>query len=235
MVRRSATLYLDLDGSLLDVSKRDYSLYRKIVSPTGCTPLSERRYWLLRRRKTPVGAILRASRARISTRTYQRQWRHLIETPWAMRHNRVIPGARAFLRRWHGSHRLVVVTLRRRQDLLRKELQQRGFSHYLSNCLRGSGDGVPWRIKRTLIAQDLNRHPGPAVLIGDTEVDVRAGASLKLVTIALTHGARDRTQLSRFNPTVILSGFPQTSKWLRRWNDAHAPHELKIGLHPSRP
>jgi phosphoglycolate phosphatase-like HAD superfamily hydrolase len=63
--------------------------------------------------------------------------------------------------------------------------------------------GASWRAKVDLIEASRRARPGLTIL-GDTEVDIRAGKALGMWTVAVTSGIRSRASLEAEHPDQIV-------------------------------
>ena len=55
------TIAFDLDGTLIDISERDFRIYADILTELGYKPIEKKQYWPLRREKTDIHSILALS------------------------------------------------------------------------------------------------------------------------------------------------------------------------------
>lgn len=211
------TLYLDLDGPILDVSERYYRTHQSIIRASSAAPLSKSAFWELKRARTSTRSILaRSGAAAVSEDDYRRGWLERIESWDYLLLDRVFPGVEPLLKIWKDQHRLVLVTLRQRADLLMAQLECFGLLQFFSDVLSASPHDQPgWKTKQRLIESHApNLQLG--VIIGDTENDIRAGKSLRIMTIAVLCGIRNREFIEKEMPDYILEDL------------SCAPEDLKV-------
>lgn len=205
------TLFLDLDGPLLDVAERYHRLHRDLVLRRGGQPLAAAEYWELKRDRTPEEEILAraglspgaaaaaaaAHRSRIESRRYLR-----FDRPWAW----TAPALDSLAR----LATPVLITARRHRDRLLWQLARLGLEERFESVLAGPGDGTPLSKARLLLDSRLTWAPG-SVLVGDSEVDIASGRALGLITVALDCGVRNAARLAACNPDLLLGDLRQVA------------------------
>lgn len=202
-MKSSAEIYLDLDGPILDVKKRNYSVYRKLILDLGGKPLSEDRYWKNKRQKESVGQILKNSALNDKIGIFKKEWFRLIEKREFLKEDRLLPGIRQLLARLSKEHPLILVSLRRsKQDLL-WQLNRLGIKRYFYKILSKNYNEGDWRVKYNLIKKE--KPVRNSFVVGDTEIDILSGKKLKLKTIALSCGIRNRQFLKRLKPDYLVN------------------------------
>jgi phosphoglycolate phosphatase-like HAD superfamily hydrolase len=204
-LRASDPLFLDLDGVILDVSKRHYQVHRSLLAPHGEPAIDGGEFWRMKRRRRPLHEILAAGAVGGPDEdAYRRGWLELIESPDFLGLDTPIEGAAEALEALRLRQPLILVTLRRQPDLLLGQLDALGLRGYFDEirAARPQGD-ESWRAKASLIEAGGRPHPGLTIL-GDTEVDIRAGKALLLRTVAVTSGIRDRALLEAERPDLII-------------------------------
>jgi phosphoglycolate phosphatase-like HAD superfamily hydrolase len=193
-----ATLYLDLDGTLIDVRRRHHAAYTAAARAVGVEPLAERAAWTRRRAGASAADLVDpALRER-----FRRDWLARIEAPDLLRMDAPLPGAIAALAELRESHGLVLVTLRHDRDALERQLGWLGLSEYLSSMQ------TPTTQAPTKAA--LIRAAGPAadgIVVGDTEADVEAARELGLTSVCVVTGLRSRRFLQELEPDYVLEDF----------------------------
>jgi len=167
--------------------------------------INKDRYWQLKRDCQPLSALLGASGSRhIHAEAYRACWLDRIESPEYLQYDIVIPGARHPLETLRRRHDLVVVTLRQRRDHLKAQLEQLGLRPFFAGVLCASptaADG--WETKQRLI-RESGFLSEDALIVGDTEMDIRAGKSLGITKVAVLSGIRSQEHLVRECQDVIV-------------------------------
>lgn len=208
-------IFLDLDGSLLDVAPRYHRLHSDFVSRLGGRPLEPAEYWEAKREGTREPALLartglspeaaaRADAARLRWIEGRRYLR--LDRPWSW----TLPVLQDLVRRAP----LVLVTLRRRPDRLRRQLGILGLLPFFERVVAAPGDGTP-EAKARLVREAGFTDLSGSVFVGDTEVDVASGRALGLRTAALSAGGlRTAARLAAWSPDALLEDLRQVPAWL---------------------
>ena len=207
-----SAVFLDLDGVILDVSKRYYALHCDIVGQIGGDELDFERYWELKREQASVESITGLSREQ--GKEYRQRWNQLIEAPAYLEHDRYLPQARTALALLGSRYDVVIVTLRRKGAALRKQLKDIELpkvAQVLSAAPRGDS-----ALTKAGLIQGSPHFDRSAVIVGDTEVDIRAGKELGLTTVGVLSGLRSASQLARESPDLLLEGIGELPAELRK-------------------
>ena len=199
-------MFCDLDGVLLDVSERYFRVHCDIVGAIGAARLDKAAYWRLKREAAPLAEVLRRSGCAASdVAPYRRQWRERIETAAYLRTDVVIAGAVEALRALMPRHPLVLVTLRQRADGLQRQLKALALTALFAEVLVAPPPPTAaWRTKKMLIRAS-RVFAWNAVVVGDTEVDIRAGKALGVTTVGVLSGIRSRARLAAEAPDHLLA------------------------------
>lgn len=206
MSKGAPTLYLDLDGTLLDIREKYYRLHCRIATDLGRETLSEDAFWTRKRRGTALESLL-PDWEKAAREKYSRRWLAAIELPAFTRFDRLVPGAPEALARLAPEFELVLLTMRRDGQELRRQLHRLGVSEYFSQLLvRGDHGGVELTKVQLL---RLTVPPERSVVVGDTEEDVRAARAVGSPVIAVLTGMRDRAFLATFGPDLIIDSVAQ--------------------------
>ncbi len=198
-----APLFLDLDGVLLDVSERYWRLHCDLLAPYGGARLDKATYWTRRRERQPLATVLHEG---VDEDAYRLAWLERIEAPEYLRHDTVVPGARERLVLLGRAHPLVLATLRRRRDHLLAQLETLRLRPLFADVLTarpGDAEVDDAERKARLISTSSLFRRG-AIVVGDTEVDVRAGKALGVATVAVLSGIRSRALLLAEGPAAIV-------------------------------
>src|SRR5262249_38918834 len=199
-----APLFLDLDGVLLDVWERHYRLHTALVRACGAAPVDRQTYRERRRERRPLVELV-LDRT-VDEAASRRAWLERVEAPEYLMYDAVFAGATECLRALGSRHPLLLATLRRRPDGLLAQLDAVGLRGFFADVLvaEPSADVNDAERKRRLIASSA-RLRRDAVVVGDTEADVRAGTALGLATVAVLSGLRSRTLLAAEGPSAIVN------------------------------
>lgn len=193
------SIFIDLDGPILDISRRHYIVYKNIIKKLGGCPMARKPYWALKRDRADLGRILKLSGLKTRKLNFKRLWLDLIEDNSFLKYDRVFPSAKSALKLLKKEYKLILVTLRKSSLNLRRQLNKLKLRGLFDLILCQSGNNGDWRIKYRLI-KNSNELKMNSVVIGDTEIDILAGKRLGIKTIALLSGIRNREALAKYNP-----------------------------------
>ncbi len=209
-------IFLDLDGPVLNVSRRYYRVHQDLVERFGGWPFPQTVYWEAKRNLVAESEIL--ARTGLSPEDAREaaglrleeieEVRYVgLDVPW--------PWAKATLAELAAIAPLALVTLRKRLDLVNWQLAVFGLAPHFTRVIAGRGDGTP-EAKVALVREaGISWGPG-SVFVGDTEVDVASGRALGLRTIALSCGIRSPALLEHWSPDVVLDDLRQVPGWLAK-------------------
>lgn len=199
------TLYLDFDGTLIDVSERYYRIYREMALLLGNNPLEKAEYWKLRRQGISEFEILsqlgpiEESSALLALRANK------LETARYLRYDKLIPGVLEAIRFLKSRAQLVLVTLRNDAMELRRQLQTLGlFSSFDQILDHNQHIDDRAMCKESLISENPKFKIEGSVIVGDSEADILAGKRLDIKSIAVLSGIRNREVLVKYNPDYII-------------------------------
>lgn len=219
------TILCDLDGPLIDVSRRYYKTYQLALSETqahvqtqgetlSLTPMSLAQFWSMKQSKRPDIEI--AYLSGLSGRyidLFLQQVQTIVNQPILLQEDCLQPGVRASLEQFlNQGAQLAVVTLRC-QSQVDQILQQHHLTRYF-RLIRGTDDTQAAyknyaTCKQALIQNAIKAmgltNPQQIWMIGDTEADILAAQAVKIKTVALTCGMRNYAFLQSLQPTSIQS------------------------------
>ena len=201
------TLYLDLDGTLIDGRRRHYQAYAESVSGLGGAPLAPTTYWARRRRGTSSLALLGHFEDTYRQR-FQVEWLARIESPVYLRLDTLIPGTRRALTALATQHDLSLVTLRRDRSSLLEQLSSLGLIDFFS-AVHSRGNSLRGRSKASLIRLATPEVDGRSIVVGDSEEDVHAAREIGLACVCVVSGVRNRSYLEKLRPDWIIDSIAQ--------------------------
>ncbi len=205
----------DLDGTLLDVSKRYYETYRFILRKRNQRVLSKKTYWDLKRRKTPDRTII-AKTSRIAAFEYEAERNKLVEDKRFLRFDKAVPGARQALDELKKRHLLFLLTARKNRKNLLWQLNKLKLAKYFDKILSSkSRAGEPLEVKISFMRKIKNAVPqGSIAIIGDTEADILAGKKEGVLTIGVLYGIRRGQFIRKLNPDFKINRIGDVFKFL---------------------
>lgn len=202
-------IYLDLDGTILDVAARYHHVHLETVRALGAeSTIGLDAFWSQKRSGLSNARILADEKLAIAPADYAAAFLARIETDEAQALDTVLPGAMDALAALAGAHTLVIVTLRREREPLLRSLAHLAIDVHVGAVLSGSPlDGRGEATKAALVRAHGTPSPD-SWMVGDTEIDVRAGKQLGIRTCAVTSGIRTRDLLQieapdRIEPDLI--------------------------------
>lgn len=196
MTRR--TVFLDLDGTLLDSRLRLYELFSKLVPGAAWTFES---YWRLKYKGLKHREILaRIGWTSAEIMSFEEVWHDEIENDTLLQLDKPIPGVEAALNLLRDHFRLVVLTSRQREDGVRMQLGQLGW--------RDLFDEV-WVTGPARSKLDLLRRAGDSGhlrgwMVGDTGHDIETGRACGLATVAVLSGFMTEAALRGYAPDHLI-------------------------------
>lgn len=208
MAEAESTLYLDLDGTLLDIRSKYYTLYSRIVTDLGAQPLSQAAFWELKRRAAPPECILPGLDAD-GREQYSRRWLAAIETPAFTRLDTLLPGAREALEDLRRRSSLVLATMRHDEAVLTADLRRLRVHGFFSRIVTAAGSPPGDTAKAALIREQAPVNGAGAIVVGDSEADVEAARELGLPSVCVLTGIRDLAYLEALRPDFIIDSVAQ--------------------------
>ena len=199
------TLYLDLDGTLIDVSERYYRIYEEIILSVEGNPLEKSEYWRLKRQAVPESELLSQLRPFEESSDLLALRAEKLEAAEYLKYDQLVPGALATLNFLKGRAQLVLVTLRKAVTELEQQLQTLGLSSFFDRVLcanqRVNDHTMP---KATLISENPWFEVEGSLIVGDSEADILAGRLLGIKSIAVLSGIREREILVKYEPDYVI-------------------------------
>jgi phosphoglycolate phosphatase len=203
----SLTLFIDLDGPLLDVSARYAALHRDLLHAAGLRGMTADRYWERKRARIPEEEILRELGVLGLAHDYLRLRLERVESPDYLALDRPWPWTHEVLGLLARRYPLVLVTARANHLLLLEQLDRLELVAFFHEILSEPARRGVDRQKARLIDAYLRRHDRPADgwMVGDTEADVSAGQIVGLRTAAVQNGLRNGDLLQQAEPDHLLN------------------------------
>lgn len=196
-------IFIDLDGPVLDVTRRLYLIYSDLLRQADYLPFDQQSYWLLKRLSIKESAIVQRNMPESGIPEYLQQRGRLLEDPAYLLLDRLQMGVLNTLKRWAGEHRVYLVTLRHSRLALLSQLKLFGIHDMFDEVFCAQDGERTWQTKCDWIRACC----GPkldAVIIGDTETDVLAGHAAGIHTVSVTCGMRSRRFLQQLSPGRIV-------------------------------
>lgn len=192
------TVFLDLDGTLLESRPRVYTLFNRLAPQPGWSfdDYWQRKYAGLKHPE--LLASLGWEPAAIAD--FQRDWHAAIESEPMLALDHPIPGATGALLELRRHQRLVLITARQREEGVRSQLHRLGWSELFDRVLVTG----PSRTKLEVLRREGFGGEMRGWMVGDTGNDVETGKALGLFTVAVLSGFMTLPQLRRYEPDLIV-------------------------------
>lgn len=202
----NGTIFLDLDGPILECKMRHYACYRDLCRSCELRPLGRDEYWELKRQRVNGATIFQRSGARGDGRDLMRSWIDLVEQPGYLALDAVHPWVFDVLSSWvAGGARLCLATLRSNVAGLHAELEDLRLRRFLDRVVVSDsalgGEGKAAAVMR----EQSDIDPQSSVWVGDTEVDAVAAAALGSRLYLVTCGIRTEEYLRSLNAGEVVS------------------------------
>lgn len=184
----------DFDGTIIDISQRDYSIYLRLVRELNGLPLPFENYWLLRKRKTDIHLILADSGIDSSDFKYFLDRRSdLMERLEYLGLDSLLNGVVNKIQGNYSNFVPYLVTTRHKPENLYSQLQLLGIDNLFSDIIIAGKDKT----------QSFAKVPRLQLIVGDTENDILAANRLGIKSVGVLSGIRDSETLSDYKPTVL--------------------------------
>jgi phosphoglycolate phosphatase len=198
------TIWFDFDGTLIDVRAKYFALYRAFMAHYGIPPLADELFWTLKRKGVENMDIAMASGlGRDQATLFSHFIEERVELETSLRRDTLFADVStvfAMLTRRHSCH---LLSMRRSYKMLLCQLDWLGIRNWFGEVLEvqntTNGSFTPK-------AQALRCYgvKTPALIIGDSGMEVKSGRQLGIITCAITRGIRDREFLANLRPDFIV-------------------------------
>lgn len=211
-------LFFDLDGTLIDIHRRQYGLYEDFARQHGYQTLSLGAYQHLRRQGTRENDVAGMTFPDNSIADYS-TWREKhIEDEKYLKKNFLYRGAKPMLSSLQREH-LTIITSRHDKESVTHELARLGIAQFFSQtCAVGTTDAV--RKKANAIYDIMKKERVAAVdalLVGDTEIEYDVARNLAIGFIAVSYGVRTKEFLTHLGARVVVDSVPALRHVLIQW------------------
>lgn len=224
--REGWPIFFDLDGPILDVSRRHYQVYRDIFEEAGRSAATFEEYWQGKRACQPHSMIVsRTAEVGFYSSTFQQQWLDRIEIERYLVLDRVWPWAIDVLAELYQKHELYLVTVRSYPDQLERQLDRLNLTRWFRAILcRPTRQNVAQE-KAKAIRERFNPVPRHAIIVGDTEADIECGKELGFVTVGVLSGIRNEERLRGARCDYLLDDIVLLPKLVGSMSEVKKPNE----------
>jgi phosphoglycolate phosphatase len=206
-IKKMNNIYFDLDGTLIDCSKRNYMVYEKCTIKLGGYPLSFNDYWRRKRKKEKFESILSDSLIQNNDKFFE-IWFKEIESYKNLVFDKPFPFTVDVLDKLINNNNIYLVTLRRKPKNLIKELKYLDLYKYFTDIHVGNENLED----KYSILKKIIKEKTASVIIGDTELDIEAAKRLRVKCIAVSSGIRSAEYLMKLNPDVLVNDISEITK-----------------------
>ncbi|UCD15442.1 MAG: HAD family hydrolase [Candidatus Omnitrophota bacterium] len=202
---RIKTIYFDLDGPILDVSRRYFFVHANICRHLGIKYAPDYKdYWRKKRMRMPFGELIGFLEANTLVNRYVKEWVKQIEKDSVLELDKVFPYVEKVLSYLKNKYDLVIVTQRRRRRTVLEEISKLNLKKYFKDILVGNNQKEEPHISKYRAVIEYPGFNKNSVFVGDTEADINAAKMLKIRNIAVLSGIRNRGFLENFEPDYII-------------------------------
>jgi len=206
-------IFFDLDGTLIDVSKRHHTVYTQLVGKFGGKPLAKDEYWKLKQNRLPWPDMLEKSGIHAAKlEAFMAEFIALIESPDMLAIDAPFSFVPNVLEQLKGSE-LYLITLRRNNDNVVQQLKDLGLYNSFTKVVSGHTENEGHELKTKLIKDLCDKN---SIVVGDTESDILAAKANHITSVAVLSGIRDKNFLASLGPDYIISDIGELPKLLNR-------------------
>ena len=202
-------IFIDFDGTLVDIAPRHYRVYKECVEKMGGTPLDQKKYWELKRDNISWNELLSMSGLEVNNRDdYLKLFIDRIESLEELYRDELFVDSLSTLKKLSSNgNKLYLLSLRRNSDALNKQIEKLGIGRFFEKILSGHSDTKEGTLlkKADIIKQTID-NPEDSIIVGDTEADVAAAQQLNATSIALLSGIRSKEFLKSMEPDYLVDG-----------------------------
>lgn len=210
MDKKKPVTFLDLDGTIIDVSQRHYKVYEDLVRKYNGIPLSKTRYWKLKKNKTEWSEILKKSLIPLNkVPIFIEEFISKIERHENLAIDSVFPYAFSILEQLSRNCSLYLITLRHSKNNTIKQIKNLGLKSYFKKLLISKQEDEIISKIRKIISRDNH-----AFVVGDTEKQILIARKLKLISVAVLSGIRNEKLLRNMKPQFLMKNIKFLPKLL---------------------
>ena len=190
------TIAFDLDGTLIDISERDFRIYADILTELGYKPIEKKQYWPLRREKTDIHSILALSActADKDVACFLDSRAKRMEESSYLSLDTLFDDVLPVFSKLKQNYNLVILTRRLNETNTVEQYHRLGLKKY-AELMIVSGDKK----------ERMQAIPNLVVFVGDTENDILPANEIGVKNIAVTTGIRSEEKLRTYNPSAIIN------------------------------
>lgn len=209
-------IFFDLDGTLIDITNRFYKVYSDIMDELGKTKLSYIDYINLRRKHVSTRMILKTTNSDELYDEFIKKRNEILERPEYLKMDALYPDSYGTLERLYGNNVLILVTLRMNKANTLQQLRNLGIHKFFEGILIGDMFGG-WKEKYNLMKKFKKiSEKKNMIIVGDTEIDVKAGKKLGIKTCFKKGGMRKPEIVIKEKPDYIIDTTSQIIEIIKK-------------------
>jgi len=196
-------IYINLDGAILDVSRRYYAVYHDLLRQSGFVPFDIATYWSFKRLSISDYSIVDQNCTSGFSEDYKLMREIVLEDPAYLMLDELHPGVGNQLSEWCASHSLILLATRQNYQALVAQLEHLDIRPCFCDLIVNNS-ACPVMDSSKAHFQVHVKEPGSALIIGDNESAILAAHKLAIPSIAVTCGQRTRRLLEQVSPDLIV-------------------------------
>jgi phosphoglycolate phosphatase-like HAD superfamily hydrolase len=195
ILNKREAIAFDLDGTLISIEKRDYSVYCVILKKYNLKILDFETYWALRREKEPIINILKINNHIENSflDTYINERNKLIESKELLELDTLFSYSIEVLQKLQNRYNCYLVTSRTMKLETIQQIDQLNLNKYFNKII----------ITEQNKLEGFSQIPNLLLIVGDTENDLIPADLLGVKSYAVTSGIRSLKFLENLNPTYL--------------------------------
>jgi UDP-glucose 4-epimerase len=191
LINDAGTIYVDFDGTLVDVNERLYRVHKFSMRHLGLKAMSKKKYIKAKRKIAVESLIIKNNYNKNIFFKYNRMRISKIEEIYYLKYDKLHANAIDILKKLKQNHKLVLVTDRKSKKNLLWQMKRFKIYHIFDKII--------------LSRKKISRKD--SIIISDTENDILIGRKLHVPVITVENGIRHRDFLMKFSPRYLIKSF----------------------------
>lgn len=191
-------IFIDLDGTILDVSQRIYQIYKNILKTRNKKFLPESKYLEAKKSGVSLKNILQRTGAEDVLPHFKKEWDKKIESADYLAFDEISSMRKEMLTKIIEDYRLILITSRKNKKNLLFQLKNTGLARFFYKIIFAHfGKKISRRI--------INKYGGSnPIIVGDGESEMAIGKKLGIKTVAALWGQKNKNILSNYKPDYFV-------------------------------